>query len=61
MAIACLTPQELCWEIELLNLKIVYHTEAVTMEIEPTLEKEIKEGQLTDAKIKEIKIFNRFG
>ena len=61
MAIARLMPQELCWEMERLNIGIIYHTEAMTMEIEPTLEKEIKEGQLTDAKIKEIKIFNRFG
>ena len=31
------------------------------MEIEPTLEKEIREGQLTDAKIKEIKILIGLG
>ena len=61
MAIARLMPQELCWETELLNLKIVYHTEAMTMEIEPTLEKEIREGKLTDAKIKEIKILIGLG
>jgi hypothetical protein len=55
MAIARLIPQELCWEMERLNLGIIYHTEAGTMEIEPTLEQEIRKGQLTDAKIKEIK------
>ena len=61
MAIARLMPQELCWEMERLNLGIIYHTEAMTMEIEPTLEKEIREGQLTDAKIKEIKILIGLG
>jgi len=35
--------------------------EAMTMEIEPTLEQEIREGQLTDAKIKEIKILIGLG
>ena len=55
MTIARLISQELCWEMERLNLAIVTHTEAVTMEIEPTLEQEIRKGQLTDAKIKEIK------
>ncbi|PUZ60535.1 hypothetical protein GQ55_4G139400 [Panicum hallii var. hallii] len=55
MAIARLIPQELCWEMERLNLGIIYHTEAVTMEIEPIVEQEIRKGQLTDAKIKEIK------
>ena len=33
----------------------------MTMEIEPTLEQEIREGQLTDAKIKEIKILIGLG
>jgi hypothetical protein len=55
MAIARLKPQELCWEMERLNLGIIYHTKAMTMEIEPTLEQEIKKWQLKDAKIKEIK------
>ena len=31
------------------------------MEIEPTLEQEIREGQLTDAKIKKIKILIGLG
>jgi hypothetical protein len=48
-------PKELCWEMEGLNLGIIYHTEAMTMEIEPTVEQEIRKGQMTDAKIKEIK------
>jgi hypothetical protein len=55
MAIARLTPQELCWEMERLNLGIIYHTEAMTIEIEPALEQEIRKGQLIDSKIKEIK------
>jgi hypothetical protein len=55
MAIAHLIPQELCWEMERLNLGIIYHTKAMTMDIEPTLEQEIRKGQMTDTKIKEIK------
>jgi hypothetical protein len=42
--------------MERLNLGIIYHTQAMTMEIEPTMEQEIRKGQLTNAKIKEIKI-----
>jgi len=48
-------PQELCWEFEKLNLGFVAHTEGITIEVEPTLEQEIRKGQLEDAKIKEIK------
>jgi hypothetical protein len=54
MAISRLIPQELCWEMERLNLGIVYHTGAMTIEIEPTLEQEIRIGKTIDAKIKEI-------
>jgi hypothetical protein len=44
-------PPELRREVEYLNLGMV--TEAkVVMEIEPTLEVEIQEGQLEDAKLK---------
>jgi hypothetical protein len=39
-------------EIKYLNLTIVNNA-AVTMEVEPTLEAEIREGQLEDAKLKE--------
>ncbi|RLN41627.1 gag-pol [Panicum miliaceum] len=56
MVIARLMPQELCWEMARLNLGIVTHAETMTMEMEPTLEQEIRKGQLADAKIKEIKI-----
>jgi hypothetical protein len=38
-----------------LNLGIVAHTEGVNIELEPTLEQEIRKGQDGDAKIQEIK------
>jgi hypothetical protein len=41
-------------EIEYLNLGMVSEGK-VTMEVEPTLEVEIREGQLEDAKLKEIR------
>ena len=43
---------ELCAEFEQLNLGFV--TNAVELVIEPTLEQEIRKGQLQDAKLKEI-------
>jgi hypothetical protein len=46
-------PPELRREIEYLNLGMVNETKVV-MEVEPTLEAEIQEGQLEDAKLKEI-------
>jgi hypothetical protein len=45
---------ELRREIEHLNLRIVNESK-VRMEVEPTLEAEIREGQLEDAKLKEIR------
>jgi ribonuclease HI len=45
---------ELRREIKYLNLAIVNDV-AVAMEVEPTLEVEIREGQLEDAKLKEIR------
>jgi hypothetical protein len=45
---------ELSREIKYLNLASVNNA-AVTMEVEPTLEAEIREGQLEDAKLKEIR------
>jgi hypothetical protein len=45
---------ELRREIEYLNLGMVNEAK-VTMEVEPTLEAEIQEGQLDDAKLKEIR------
>jgi hypothetical protein len=49
-----LLPPELRREIKYLNLAIV-NDAAVIMEVEPTLEAEIREGQLEDAKLKEIR------
>jgi hypothetical protein len=51
--IARLIPQELCWEMARLNLGIVAQSETITLEVEFTLEQEIRKGQLTDEKIKE--------
>jgi hypothetical protein len=50
-----LIPQELCWEMERLNLGLVNNTKATVMEVESTLEQEICKGQESDEKIKEIK------
>jgi hypothetical protein len=47
-------PLELQREIEYLNLGMVNEAKVV-MEVEPTLEAEIREGQLEDAKLKEIR------
>jgi hypothetical protein len=47
-------PPELRREIEYLNLGMVNEAKVV-MEVEPTLEAEIWEGQLEDAKLKEIR------
>jgi hypothetical protein len=44
---------ELHKEVKYLNLAIINDT-TVTMEVEPTLEAEIRKGQLEDAKLKEI-------
>jgi hypothetical protein len=49
---------ELQSEIEYLNLSMVDEAK-VTMEVEPTLEAEIRGGQLEDAKLKEIRQFIR--
>jgi hypothetical protein len=38
-----------------LNLGIVDHTKGVIIDVEPTLEQEIRKGQIGDAKIQEIK------
>jgi hypothetical protein len=48
-------PRELCEEFERLNLGFVAYAEGITIEVEPTLEQEIRKGQLEDAKIQEIK------
>jgi hypothetical protein len=46
---------EFCKEFEKLNLGWVSNTEAITMEVDSTLEQDIQNGQLEDAKIQEIK------
>jgi hypothetical protein len=38
-----------------LNLGIVAYTKGVIIDVEPTLEQEIRKGQIGDAKIQEIK------
>jgi hypothetical protein len=49
------TQLELRREIEYLNLGMVNEAK-VTMEVEPTLEAKIRESQLEDAKLKEIRL-----
>jgi hypothetical protein len=46
---------EFCKEFEKLNLGWVSNTEAITMEVDSTLEHDIWNGQLEDPKIQEIK------
>jgi hypothetical protein len=48
-------PDEIVEDFRRLNLGIVAHTEGVTIEVESTLEHEICNGQIGDAKIQEIK------
>ena len=48
-------PDELVEDFEKLNLGIVAHTKGITIEVEPTLEQEIRKGQVGDAKIQEIR------
>jgi hypothetical protein len=50
-----LMSQELCSEMEQLNLGMLNNVEATVMEVESTLEEEIHKGQESDEKIKEIK------
>jgi hypothetical protein len=44
MLIGHLLPQELCWEMAQLNLGIVALSETLTLEIESTLEQDIRKG-----------------
>jgi hypothetical protein len=48
-------PIELVEDFRRLNLGIVAHTEGITIEVEPTLQQEIRKGQIGDAKIQVIK------
>jgi hypothetical protein len=54
-AIVAELPDEIVEDFRRLNLGIVAHTKGVTIELEPTLEQEIRKGQVGDAKIQEIK------
>jgi ribonuclease HI len=56
VAIVTQLPDELAEDFERLNLGIVAHTEGITIDVEPTLEQEIRKGQIGDAKIQEIKV-----
>jgi hypothetical protein len=46
---------ELCEEFDKLNLRIVVNTEAMEMEVDSSLLKEIRRGQLEDENVQEIK------
>jgi hypothetical protein len=54
-AVVAQLPDEIVEDFRRLNLGIVVHTEGVTIDVEPTLEQEIRKGQIGDAKIQEIK------
>jgi hypothetical protein len=48
-------PFELCEEFDQLNLRIIANTEATEMEVGSNLLQEIREGQVEDEKIQQIK------
>jgi hypothetical protein len=48
-------PDKIVEDFRRLNLGIVTHIEGVTIDVEPTLEQEIRKGQTGDANIQEIK------
>jgi hypothetical protein len=54
-AIVTQLPDELVEDFERLNLGIVAHAEGITIEVEPTLHQKIRKGEISDAKIQEIK------
>ena len=54
-AIVAQLPDEIVEDFRRLNLGTVTHIEGVTIDVEPTLEQEIRKGQIGDAKIQEIK------
>jgi hypothetical protein len=55
VVIATQVPDRSAEEFVRLNLGIAAHAEVVTIEVEPTLEKDIRNSQVGDAKIQEIK------
>jgi hypothetical protein len=54
-AVVAQLPDEIVEDFRRLNLRIVARTEGVTIDMEPTLEQEIRKGQIGDAEIQEIK------
>jgi hypothetical protein len=54
-AIVAQLPDEIVEDFRRLNPGIVAHTKGVTIDVESTLEQEIRKGQIGDAKIQEIK------
>jgi hypothetical protein len=55
MMAAHLTPYELAKKFDILSLGFLNNTQGVTVELEPTLEQDIKKGQKDDEKINEIR------
>jgi hypothetical protein len=47
-AVVTQLPNELVEDFERLNLGIIAHAEGITIEVEPTLEQEIRKGQIKD-------------
>jgi hypothetical protein len=54
-AVVAQLPDEIIEDFRRLNLGIVAHTEGVIIDVKPTLEQEIRKGQIGDAKIQEIR------
>jgi hypothetical protein len=61
MLIGHLLPQKLCWEMAQLNLGMVASSETLTLEIESTIEQDIRKGKLIDEKIAEYKKLIKLG
>jgi hypothetical protein len=55
MMVAHPMPYELAKEFDKLSLEFLNNTQGVTIELEPTLEQDIKDGQKNDEKINEIR------
>jgi hypothetical protein len=55
MALAFQLPEELMKEFEKHNLGMIAHNEGVTLEVESTLEQQIREGKLQVVEIREIR------
>jgi hypothetical protein len=56
-------PYELAKEFDRMSLEFLNNTQGVTVELEPTLEQDIRKGQKDDEKINEIRqlIIDRIG